>query len=88
MRPSIPRHHYLKLIAKASASVRARLEAANPDGRKISLAVQEVTRRARSAPVGTHRQPPSPMAWSNRSYEDGRLDEHQVAAIRQAEEIR
>src|SRR5258708_29189532 len=25
MRPSIPRHHYLKLIAKASASVRARL---------------------------------------------------------------
>src|SRR3954466_13884738 len=27
MRPSIPRHHYLKLLAKASATVRARLEA-------------------------------------------------------------
>src|ERR1700733_76394 len=29
-RPTIPRHLYLKLIAKASATVRARLEAANP----------------------------------------------------------
>src|SRR6201990_195903 len=30
LRPSIPRHHYLKLLAKASDTVRARLEAANP----------------------------------------------------------
>src|SRR6202048_2542230 len=30
LRPTIPRHLYLKLIAKASAAVRARLEAANP----------------------------------------------------------
>src|SRR4030081_1788239 len=30
MRPTIPRHLYLKLIAKASVAVRARLEAANP----------------------------------------------------------
>src|SRR3954465_2094824 len=30
LRPSIPRPHYLKLIAKASDTVRARLEAANP----------------------------------------------------------
>src|ERR1700710_330682 len=30
LRPSIPRHHYLKLIAKASATVKARLQAANP----------------------------------------------------------
>src|ERR1700692_443563 len=30
LRPSIPRHHYLKLLAKASAEVRARLEAAHP----------------------------------------------------------
>src|ERR1700689_224243 len=30
MRPTIPRHLYLKLIAKASATVRERLEAADP----------------------------------------------------------
>src|ERR1700710_2889828 len=30
LRPPIPRHHYLKLIAKASDTVRARLQAANP----------------------------------------------------------
>src|SRR5271163_487310 len=30
LRPTIPRHLYLKLIAKASATVRERLEAANP----------------------------------------------------------
>src|SRR6201990_1910503 len=30
LRPSIPRHHYLKLLAKASATVRARLRGAHP----------------------------------------------------------
>src|ERR1700744_3129430 len=30
LRPTIPRHLYLKLVAKASATVRSRLEAANP----------------------------------------------------------
>src|SRR3982074_444171 len=30
LRPSIPRHHYLKLIAKASATVRARLPGPTP----------------------------------------------------------
>src|SRR3984893_9508846 len=33
LRPTIPRHLYLKLIAKASDAVRARLEAANPQQR-------------------------------------------------------
>ena len=50
LRPSIPRHHYLKLIAKASDTVRARLEAANPPlVGDVSAAVKEATRRARSA---------------------------------------
>ena len=43
LRPSIPRHHYLKLIAKASASVRARLEAAHPRmSQDVSDVVSEV----------------------------------------------
>src|SRR6267154_1304151 len=51
MRPTIPRHLYLKLIAKASATVRARLEAANPQqAGDVPDAVREATRLARSAP--------------------------------------
>src|SRR6202162_3048801 len=46
-----PPHLYLKLISKASATVRARLEPANPPlAGDVSTAVREATRRARSAP--------------------------------------
>jgi uncharacterized protein (DUF2336 family) len=85
MRPSIPRHHYLKLIAKASASVRVRLEAANPHASKdISLAVREVTRRARSAPSALTRDTTLAHGLVKSLYQDGRLDEHQVAAFAEA----
>src|SRR4051812_29491772 len=57
LRPSIPRHHYLKLIAKASATVRARLEAASPPlAGDVTAAVREATRRARSAPSAITRE--------------------------------
>src|SRR3954447_5909753 len=50
LRPSIPRHLYLKLLAKASDTVRQRLEAANPQlAAQVPTAVKEATRRARSA---------------------------------------
>src|SRR5947209_19790841 len=52
LRPSMPRHHYLKLLAKASATVRARLQAANPPlAGDVSAAVSEAARRRRSAPA-------------------------------------
>src|ERR1700742_1505111 len=51
LRPNIPRHLYLKLLAKASETVRARLEAANPPlVGNVSSAVREATRLARAAP--------------------------------------
>ena len=51
MRRSIPRHHYLKLIAKASVSVRMRLAAANPHSQDdITSAVKEVALRASNEP--------------------------------------
>src|SRR5438270_12034531 len=50
-RPMIPRHLYLKLLAKASATVRARLEAANPQqAGEVPNVVHEETRLARTAP--------------------------------------
>src|SRR4051795_12291200 len=50
LRPTSPRHLYLKLLAKASDAVRQRLEAANPTrAADVPTAVKEATRRARSA---------------------------------------
>src|SRR3954468_17678578 len=85
LRPQIPRHHYLKLIAKASATVRARLEAAHPPlAGDVPAAVREATRRARSAPSALTRETAIAHALVKSLYEDGRLDEHQVAAFAEA----
>jgi uncharacterized protein (DUF2336 family) len=85
MRPTIPRHLYLKLIAKASATVRARLEAANPQrAGDVSNAVREATRLARSAPSAISQETAIAHALVKSLYEDGRLDEHQVAAFAEA----
>ena len=82
LRPTIPRHLYLKLIAKASATVRARLEAANPRlPGDVPTAVREATRRARSAPAAMSQETAIAHALVKSLYEDGRLDEHQVEAF-------
>jgi uncharacterized protein (DUF2336 family) len=85
MKTEIPRHHYLKLVARASASVRARLEAANPSSSAdVSQAVQEVARRARSAPSALPRETTIAHGLVRSLYEDGRLDECQVATFAEA----
>ena len=56
LRPNIPRHLYLKLLAKASDTVRQRLEAANPEfGAEVPIVVKEATRRARAGVLGRTR---------------------------------
>jgi uncharacterized protein (DUF2336 family) len=85
LRPTMPRHLYLKLIAKASATVRARLEAANPPmAGDVTTAVQEATRLARSAPSAITRETTIAHGLVKSLYEDGRLDEHQVEAFAEA----
>jgi uncharacterized protein (DUF2336 family) len=80
LRPSLPRHHYLKLIAKASLSVRKKLEAANPgQADAVSSAVQEATQRIRTAAMT--RQTEMARALVKSLHEDGRLNEHQVTAF-------
>src|SRR6266700_3966288 len=76
LRPTIPRHLYLKLLAKASATVRARLEAANPQiAAEVPNAVQEATRRARSAPSAITQQTAIAHGLVKSLFEDGRFDE-------------
>jgi hypothetical protein len=75
----------LKLIAKASATVRARLEAANPrQAADVPTAVREATRLARSAPSAITQDTAIAHALVKSLYDDGRLDEQQVAAFAEA----
>ncbi|HEY7842837.1 MAG TPA: DUF2336 domain-containing protein [Bradyrhizobium sp.] len=80
VRPNLPRHLYLKLLAKASETVRQRLETANPkQAAEIPMAVREATRRARSAKSSVTEQTAIAHALVNSLFEDGRLDERLVA---------
>jgi uncharacterized protein (DUF2336 family) len=85
MRPTVPRHLYLKLIAKASVAVRTRLEAANPKQTgDVSTAVRKATQLARSASSPITPETTIAHALVKSLYEDGRLDEQQVAAFAEA----
>jgi uncharacterized protein (DUF2336 family) len=85
LRPSMPRHLYLKLLAKASDTVRQRLEAANPQqAAQVPHAVKEATRRARSTPSPVTRNAEIAHALIKSLHEDGRLDERQVASFAEA----
>ncbi len=85
MRPTMPRHLYLKLLAKASVTVRARLEAAHPQqAEEVPGAVREATRLIRSAPGAMTEETAIAHALVKSLYDDGRLDEFQVAAFADA----
>jgi len=85
LRPSLPRHLYLKLLAKASETVRRRLEVAQPNqAADVPLAVGEATRRARSARSAISKQTAIAHALVKSLHEDGRLDESQVTQFAEA----
>jgi uncharacterized protein (DUF2336 family) len=89
LRPNLPRHVYLKLLAKASETVRAKLETAanQPVTQDVSHAVREATRLARSAPAAMSQETAIAHALVKSLYEDGRLDEYQVAAFAEADKF-
>jgi uncharacterized protein (DUF2336 family) len=80
LRPDLPRHHYLRLIAKASLTVRRKLEAAHPElADDVSSVVQEAAQRIRTATMT--RQTEMARALVKSLHEDGRLTEFQVATF-------
>ncbi|MCK1368809.1 DUF2336 domain-containing protein [Bradyrhizobium sp. 40] len=80
LRADLPRHHYLKLVAKASLTVRRKLEAAHPElADDVSSVVQEAAQRIRAAT--TTRQTEMARALVRSLHEDGRLTELQVATF-------
>ncbi|WP_028348951.1 DUF2336 domain-containing protein [Bradyrhizobium murdochi] len=84
MRP-VPRHLYLKLLAKASDTVRQRLEAANPQqAAEVPNVVKEATLRARSATSDITKNTEIAHALIKSLYEHGRLDESELASFADA----
>lgn len=76
LRP-IPRHHYLRLIAKASSTVRMRLQAGHRDNaEEVSSAVQEIAERVCSA----HGEESIRIQRLVKClHDEGRLNEDQIA---------
>ncbi|MGY3037370.1 uncharacterized protein (DUF2336 family) [Bradyrhizobium sp. USDA 4354] len=80
LRPDLPRHHYLRLVAKASLSVRRKLAAAHPElADEVSSAVQQAAQRVRAAAMT--KQTEMARALVKSLHEDGRLNEIQVATF-------
>ncbi|SFP07309.1 Uncharacterized conserved protein, DUF2336 family [Bradyrhizobium sp. Ghvi] len=80
LRPDLPRHHYLKLVARASMSVRRKLQAAHPElADEVSSVVQEAAQRVRTAAMT--RQTEMARALVKSLHDDGRLDEFQITTF-------
>jgi uncharacterized protein (DUF2336 family) len=85
MRPSIPRHHLLKLIAKASDTVRDKLTSAHPNTREaIDGAVKQVAAAAQKRSAAGDVDIVAARAHVDKLHEAGRLDENRVAQFARA----
>lgn len=83
-RKSIPRPHYLKLIARASNAVRARLEAANAgSANAISAAVSDAAKLVKP-PAEMTREATAAHNLVQSLFADDRLDERQLMAFARA----
>lgn len=81
---TIPRAQYLKMIAIASATVRSKLEAANPHAAAdVGNAVRQAGRLARSAPRGISRQTSIAHGLVRSLFEEGRIDAAAVHSFAQ-----
>lgn len=79
-RANIPRHHLLKLLAKASDTVRNRLRAAHPDARdEIDGAVRQVAAKAQQRSAGDDADVVAARQLVGKLHEAGELDEAKVA---------
>ncbi|WP_407113494.1 DUF2336 domain-containing protein [Bradyrhizobium sp. LMG 9283] len=80
LRPDLPRHHYLRLVAKASSSVRRKLAAAHPElADEVSSVVQQAAQRVRAATLTRHTEMARALVKS--LHEDGRLNEFQITTF-------
>jgi uncharacterized protein (DUF2336 family) len=87
-RINIPRHHLLRLIAKASASVRAKLQAIHPDTHvEVAGAVRQVAVRAQHVSAADDPEIAAAQAYVNELYEAGQIDEKRIAQFALAQKF-
>ncbi|HLH98961.1 MAG TPA: DUF2336 domain-containing protein [Xanthobacteraceae bacterium] len=79
-RPEIPPHLFRRLLARASASVRIKLEAAHPQARReVRRAVTEVTQRIADEILGNAGHPGS--SYVHALHQRGQLDDKRMETI-------
>jgi len=84
-RPEIPLHHFLRLLEKASETVRAKLEAVYPQAkREVREAVSEAADRIESDVLDKIRDHAAAMAFAEALHRVGQLDDERLRSFAQA----
>lgn len=82
LRPSMPRRHYLALVARASEAVRVRLATVDPQiARDIAIVVDQVAHKARRTPCAVSPDTVIAHHLVRSLHDDGRLNEQQLLAF-------
>ena len=81
-RPSIPRHHFVKLLSRASNTVRSRLQALNAQSQaEVTSAVAEATTAAQDRSAADSTSMAAAQQLVEKLHRDGKLDSAQIAAF-------
>jgi len=84
-RPTIPRHHFVKLVSRASGTVRARLQALNANtAAEVSSAVSEAAMAASSRAATESASVVAAQLQVEGLHRDGKLDADQIIAFANA----
>jgi uncharacterized protein (DUF2336 family) len=84
-RPEIPLHHFLRLLDKASDTVRAKLEAVYPQAKhQVREAVSEVAGHIESDVLDKIRDHAAAMAFTEALHRVGQLDDERLRSFAQA----
>ena len=84
-RPEIPLHHFLRLLDKASETVRAKLEAVYPQAKhQVREAVSEAAGRIESDVLDKIRDHAAAMAFTEALHRVGQLDDERLRSFAQS----
>ena len=84
-RPSIPRHHFVKLLSRASNTVRSRLKALNAEAEaEVSVAVSEAALAASNRSATESASMIAAQAMVEQLQRDGKLNADQIVAFANA----
>lgn len=87
-RPEIPPHLFVKLLAKASQAVRAKLEAAHPNAEiEVHHAVAEAASHLHAEQIEQSRGYAAAKAFVEPLYQSGQLDDGQFTAFANADQF-